>query len=139
VAEYPSIIAGISGAPIEDIKISDVYLQQRGGAPSSWASIQPPESSAAYPEASMFGFLPATGFFLRHAKNLEFTNTEIATAKPDSRPAFWAEDVDGLDLFRIRVAPGNVSCALRNVQDFRSFGSQKLQDRRIEMAVHEEF
>lgn len=139
VAEYPSIIAGVAGAPVEDIKISDVYLHQLGGGSADWAAIQPRELPAGYPEADMFGTLPATGFFLRHAKNLEFTNIEIATAKADARPAFWAEDVEGLDLFRVRIAPNASAYTLRNVRDFRSFGSQKLKDRVLDKADRENF
>ena len=43
VAEYPSIISGIPGALIEDIKISDVYLQQVGGGSKDWAALDPRE------------------------------------------------------------------------------------------------
>jgi polygalacturonase len=128
VAEYPSIISGIPGSLIEDVKISDVYLHQLGGGASEWAALQPPENEAGYPEASRFGTLPATGFFLRHARNLEFSNIEIATAQPDARPAIWAEDVDGLDCFRLRIGRGSTAFSLRNVQQFRNFGSQTSKD-----------
>jgi hypothetical protein len=70
---------------------------------------------------------------LRHARNIEFSNVEIATAKPDARPAIWADDVDGLDCFRLRVARGSAAFALRNVKQFRNFGSQSSKD------VSEEF
>ena len=128
VAEYPSIISGIPGSLIEDVKISDVYLHQLGGGAPEWAALQPPENEAGYPEASRFGTLPATGFFLRHARNLEFSNIEIATAQPDARPAIWAEDVDGLDCFRLRIGRGSTAFSLRNVQQFRNFGSQSSKD-----------
>lgn len=139
VAEYPSIIAGVHGAAVEDIKISNVYLHQLGGGAPEWASRHPPEIPTAYPEASMFGILPATGFFIRHAKNLEFSNVEIATAKSDARAAFWAENVDGLDVFRLRLPSGASAYNLRNVQNFRSFGSQKLPDRVLANAEQETF
>ena len=128
VAEYPSIISGIPGSLIEDVKISDVYLHQLGGGSAEWAALQPPENESGYPEASMFGTLPATGFFLRHARNLEYSNIEIATAKPDARPAIWAEDVDGLDCFRLRIVRGSMGFSLRNVREFRNFGSQSSKD-----------
>ena len=62
----------------------------------------------------MFGELPATGFFIRHVRNVELSNVEIQTAKPDARPAFWLQDVTGADFFRfaralrntVRVGPG---------------------------------
>jgi polygalacturonase len=128
VAEYPSIISGIPGSLIEDVKISNVYLHQLGGGASEWAALQPPENEAGYPEANRFGTLPATGFFLRHARNLEFSNIEIATAQPDARPAIWAEDVDGLDCFRLRIERGSSAFSLRNIQQFRNFGSQTSKD-----------
>ena len=139
VAEYPSIIAGVPGHPIEDIKISDVYLHQLGGGGADWAGIHPPELPDAYPEASMFGTLPATGFFIRHAKNVEFSNVEIAMEQADRRAAFWAEDVDGLDVFRVRLAAKTVAYNLNNVRNFRSFGSQNLPDKILADASQEIF
>jgi hypothetical protein len=58
---------------------------------------------------------------------------EIATAKPDARPAIWADDVEGLDSFRLRIARGSGAFALRNVKQFRNFGSVSSKD------VSEEF
>jgi len=132
VAQYPSIIAGVSDAPIEDIKLDNVYVQQLGGGVTEWAALQPPEKPAGYPEADMFGILPATGFFLRHARNLEFSNIEIATEKPDARPAIWADDVDGLDVFRLRIPRQTSAFHLHNTRNFRSFGSQMVQDKAVD-------
>jgi polygalacturonase len=129
VAEYPNIISGIPGGPVEDIKISDVYLHQLGGGTKEWAALEPPEKANAYPEATMFGILPARGFFLRHARNLEFSNIEIASAKADGRPAFWMQDVDGVDVFRLRAGRNTAAYSLRDVKDFRSFGSKDFADR----------
>ena len=130
VAQYPSIIAGISGAFVEDIKLDNIFLQQTGGGTAEWAATQPPENPAEYPDADMFGTLPACGFFLRHARNLEFSNVEIATEIPDARPAIWADDVDGLDVFRLRTGTAAPAFTLRNVRNFRSFGSRDRPDRR---------
>jgi polygalacturonase len=128
VAEFPSIIAGIPGALVEDVKISDCFLHQQGGGASEWAALEPPENERGYPEADMFGTLPATGFFLRHARNIELSNVEIAVAKADPRPAVRADDVDGLDVFRLRIPRGTEAYSLRNVQPFRSFGSLMVKD-----------
>jgi hypothetical protein len=92
----------------------------------------PPEKESSYPDPGMFGPLPASGFFLRHIRNLEMSNVEIATETPDGRPAFWLNDVQGADFFRVRVpreASGVGSAFdLHNVQDFRVFGSQFVPD-----------
>ena len=139
VAEYPSIICGIPGSVIEDIKLSDLYLQQIGGGTKEWATIEPPEKENAYPEATMFGTLPARGFFIRHARNLEFSNIEIATEKADERPAFWCYDVNGLDLFRVKAGKNTLAYSLSNVKDFRSFGSMDYSDRREDNVTKMEF
>ena len=132
-AQLPAILSGVPGHPIEDVKISDVYLHQVGGAGAEMVALDPPEKEASYPDPGMFGPLPATGFFLRHIRNLEMSNVEIATQSPDLRPAFWLKEVEGADFFRIRVprnASGDPVAAfdLRGVTDFRHFGSQFLPD-----------
>jgi len=137
----PSILSGIPGHYIEDVKISDVYLHQVGGADAAMAKTQPPEKEQAYPEPTMFGDLPATGFFVRHAKNLEMSNVEIATAAPDSRPVFTMIDVDGADLFRVRVpkAANEPVFALKQVSNFRVFGSPFVPDKHVLHADNEAF
>lgn len=94
------------------------------------ASLQPPEREKEYPEPTMFGALPATGFFVRHVKNLEMSNVEIATREPDLRPTFSLIDVDGADLFRVRVPrPSSApTFSLKQLSNFRVFGSQFVPD-----------
>jgi polygalacturonase len=123
----PSIIAGIDGHPVEDVKISDVFLQQVGGGSGELAGRQPPDEEATYPEPTMFGELPASGFFIRHARNVEMSNVEIATASADARPAFWLQNVEGADFFRMRFPAGR-AYALDRVARFRSFGSRSMPD-----------
>jgi polygalacturonase len=128
--QLPSILSGVPGYPIEDVKISDVYLHQVGGGDPAMARLQPPEREREYPEPTMFGALPATGFFVRHVKNLEMSQVEIATEQADQRPAFMLVDVDGADLFRVRVPrPSSApTFSLQQVSDFRVFGSQFVPD-----------
>jgi len=130
-AQLPSILSGVPGHFIEDVKISDVYLHQIGGGDAAMVSLQPPEREKEYPEPTMFGALPATGFFVRHVKNLEMSNVEIATREPDLRPAFSLFDVDDADLFRVRVPrPSSAPVfSLKQVSNFRVFGSQFVPDK----------
>lgn len=129
-AQLPSILSGVPGHWIEDIKISDVYLQQVGGGTAEMAKLRPPEKEKGYPEPNMFGELPASGFFCRHVRNLEMSNVEIATMQPDARPAFWLEDVNGADFFRVTTARGGSGGAfqLYDVDAFRVFGSRAIKD-----------
>lgn len=123
----PSVFAGLDGHPIEDVKLADIYMHHVGGAPRAMASVVPPEAELGYPEATMFGDLPASGFFVRHMRNLEMSNVAVAVAAPDPRPAFRLEDVVGADFFRVR-APAGPAFSLKNVVAFRSFGSLERPD-----------
>ncbi|HEY5084112.1 MAG TPA: hypothetical protein VII48_06310 [Rhizomicrobium sp.] len=127
-SRLPSILSGVPGQNIEDIKISDVFLEQVGGGTASTAALEPPELEAHYPDPGMFGELPATGFFVRHVRNLEMTNVEIATRSADARPALWLRDVAGADFFRMRVPEGVPAYHLHDVKEFRSFGGRKMTD-----------
>ncbi len=130
-SQLPSILSGVPGYVIEDIKISDVILEQVGGGSAEMATLDPEERADAYPDPRMFGDLPATGLFARHVRNLEVSNVEIATRAADARPAFWLKAVEGADFFRVRVPEGAVAYALKEVKAFRSFGAARLEDVRF--------
>src|SRR5437016_758019 len=58
-----SIISGIPGHDIEDVRLSDIYIQHQGGGSKESAAIQPPETEDKYPEPTMFGpTMPGHGF-----------------------------------------------------------------------------
>jgi polygalacturonase len=127
-SQLPSIISGVPGHVIEDVKLTDVFLQQAGGGSVDMAALMPPENEAKYPDPHMFGALPATGLFARHVRNLEVSNVEIETQSPDARPAFWLHDVDGADFFRVRVPTESPAFDLHDVKDFRCFDSRGVAD-----------
>jgi hypothetical protein len=123
-----SIVSGIPGHPIENVKISDVYVQHAGGGTGANAALVPPEKEDAYPEPGMFGTMPSHGFYIRHAKGIELSNIEIETVKPDQRPVFVMNDVQNVDLFRIRTpkVPDVPAAVLNNVRNFSVSGSKPL-------------
>jgi hypothetical protein len=98
------------------------------------AAIQPPVEEGAYPDPGIYGDLPATGFYLRHVRNLEVSNVEVATEAADARAAFCLQDVDDADFFHVRVPSGSSAFELRAVKNFRSFGSLSAPDTRLETA-----
>jgi polygalacturonase len=119
-----SILSGIPGYAIEDVKIADVYVQTAGGG-----TIDPtptPEFETKYPDPSMFGVTPASGFFLRHLRNLEMSHVEVANASPDARPAFYLSEVERADFFAI-TAPKE-AFALHQVKDLRIGWSRATAD-----------
>ena len=124
-----SILSGIPGYAIEDVKISNVYIETVGGATAEAAQVQPPEFENKYPEPGMFGAMPASGFFLRHVRNVEMSHVEIANATPDARPAFCLTDVERADFFAV-TAPRNAdgAFALHGVKDLRIGWSRAAAD-----------
>jgi polygalacturonase len=124
-----SILSGIPGYSIEDVKLSNIYIETAGGATADDAKVQPPEFEAKYPDPGMFGPMPSSGFFLRHVRNLEMSHVEIANATPDARPAFYLTDVERADFFAI-TAPRNAdgAFALHNVKDLRIGWSRAAAD-----------
>ena len=139
LSDMPSVISGLPGYPIEDVTISDIYVEQKGGGTVEMAAIEPPERAKRYPEAVMFGPLPAQAFFIRHARNVEFSNVQITTAAPDARPVFWLYDVNGADFFRIDLSRrGSAAAFLLNaVRTFRVFGSRGVADAFLPSVAHQ--
>jgi len=124
-----SILSGIPGYSIEDVKLSNIYIESVGGASPEAAQIQPPESESKYPEPSMFGPMPASGFFLRHVRNIEMSHVEIATANPDARPAFYLKNVERADFFAVNAPRGDGGAfALHDVKDLRIGWSRAASD-----------
>ena len=124
-----SILSGIPGFSIEDVKLSNIYIETVGGEPSEAAPVQPPEFESKYPEPGMFGPMPAFGFFLRHVRNVEMSHVEIATTTPDARPAFYLADVQRADFFAVTAPRGAEGAfALHDVKDLRIGWSRAASD-----------
>ncbi|UCF15292.1 MAG: glycoside hydrolase family 28 protein [Phycisphaerales bacterium] len=95
-------ITGLPGHAVENVSLSNIKLNFDGGGAEEDASREIPEKAASYPESTMFGTLPAYGFYCRHVKGLRFSNMQLQTGTPDLRHAVVCEDVedvsiDGLD------------------------------------------
>jgi polygalacturonase len=124
-----SILSGIPGHAIEDVKFSNIYVENAGGATAEATKIEPPELESKYPEPNMFGATPASGFFLRHVRNLEMSHVEVATAAADARPAFYLADVERADFFAITAPQGpQGTFALHGVKDLRIGWSRAAAD-----------
>jgi polygalacturonase len=125
----PSIISGVPGHAVEDIKISDCFFLHKGGGTAEMATLKPAEQPNDYPEPARFGPLPAQHFYIRHARNLEFSNVELAGVTLDARPSFWLGDVNGADLLRVKLPRrAGPAVSLNDVSDFRALANRGLKD-----------
>jgi polygalacturonase len=130
-----SIISGIPGHEIEDVRLNDIYIQHQGGGSKEDARLDPPENADKYPEPTMFGnAMPSHGFLIRHARNVQLNNVEIVCTKDDLRPTFVLQDVEGADFARVRTRrlPGVPVFSLKRVSEFNLVQSRPAPDTFLE-------
>lgn len=140
-SHYASIIAGLAESPIEDVRLSNIRIHYKGGGTKEDALRVVPENEKNYPEPSMFGIIPAYGFYIRHAKGITFDNVEVSFGNDDARPAFVLDDVSSASFFRIKAQKMNgvPTFVLKNVSDFGVWQSKGIKDTHIERAVQQQF
>ncbi|HEX5413871.1 MAG TPA: glycoside hydrolase family 28 protein [Terriglobia bacterium] len=131
---FCSILSGIPGHQIEDVRLSSIMILSQGGGTSEDAAIKPQEKETAYPEPNMFGAMPAYGFYFRHIKGLQVSDVEVRTMKDDARPAFVLDDVDGADFVHVKTQTGTEAFALDNVRDFNVYLSRPIPETHLESA-----
>jgi polygalacturonase len=135
VPRISSILSGIPDHPIQDIKLSNIYIQHQGGGTADDAKITMPEKENAYPDPGMFGHTtPSQGFFLRHINRLEMSHVEVASAQPDQRPSFYLEDVNRADFIAVTAPASPSAFALHKVRDLRIALSRAAKDTQLETA-----
>ncbi len=106
---FPSSITGLPGHPVENITLENIEITYPGRGNFAYANLPIsrlrtiPELPAKYPEFSMFGELPAWGFYVRHAAGLTMRNITIKIKADDYRPAIVFDDVKGLDIVDLNV------------------------------------
>jgi hypothetical protein len=160
---YGSIVSGIPGRDIEDVKLSDIRILYRGGLTLDQVARQPaelvntfffratggvpprepyatPEREKEYPEPSMFGMLPAYGFFIRHARGIELNNVEVGFIQEDRRPAFVLDSVKTIAFQHVKAqkTAGVPALVLLNVEDLSVHGSSLTPDTHLEQVRRRE-
>lgn len=89
-------ITGLEGYPVSDVELRNIFIRQKGGQPVTPAPSD--EKRAEYPEATMWGILPAKGFWLNHTKDVRLNNIRVVTELPDAREIIVASDSEGLSI-----------------------------------------
>lgn len=89
-----SSITGIEGHDAEGLFLDNITLRIESPGKKEFSTLEVPENDPGYPTARMFGKqLPAAAFFLRHVRNLYFSNLHISIGKDNFLPAFVLDDV----------------------------------------------
>jgi polygalacturonase len=107
-SEIGCSITGLPGHPIEDMTLENIRLGFDGGGTREDAGREISERETSYPESTMFGTLPAYGFYCRHAKGLKFSNVQLRTDAADLRHAMMFDDVQEVEIdgFDAQFSPG---------------------------------
>ncbi|MGY5353360.1 glycoside hydrolase family 28 protein [Wenyingzhuangia sp. IMCC45467] len=106
---FPSSIVGVPNYNIENVVIENVEISYPGLSKKEIAYVplthlaNVPERIQDYPEFSMFGELPAFGFYVRHVKGITFKNVKVMLENKDFRPAFVFDEVKELELNNIKT------------------------------------
>lgn len=106
---FPASITGLPGHYVENVSLENIRIIYPGRANKGYAYLpvhrlkDVPENESEYPEFSMFGELPAWGFYVRHVKGLTMKDIRLKVLEYDFRPAFVFDDVEGLAMKKINV------------------------------------
>lgn len=87
-------ITGLPGHYVEDITLRNIHLYYKGGFTAEQGEVTPPEFPLDYPEPWCFGTSPASGFFIRHARNVSFDGIYLSFEQPDGRRPFVETDTE---------------------------------------------
>ena len=117
-------ITGLPGTPIQDVTLKNITIVYGGvgSAPLPGhlrldSLAQVPECAARYPEGTMFGVLPAWGFYCRHVEGIKFDHVTLRMQGQDYRSALVCDDVRNIVLngFQVESAGSEPVIVLNDV------------------------
>jgi polygalacturonase len=100
-----SSITGLPGMEVHGVTLSQIRLEDAMQGRPEWVSRMVPEKETGYPEARMFGMLPASGLYVRHVRDLNLNNVTFTATPGESRPAVILDDVVGARLSQVQSSP----------------------------------
>ncbi len=97
---------------LNNLLFDNVNISFAGGVGSIPST--PPEYAGQYPENTMWGNLPAYGYYIRHAANVTFTNCFTSVVLTDARPWLANNDVSNLTTVgpTLNIFPGGTNVVL---------------------------
>jgi hypothetical protein len=100
-----SSITGLPGLNVEDVTLSNIIIDSSEDGKADWAERPIPEVPKAYPEARMFGRLPAAGLYARHVRGLRLRELEFRFSPGEKRPALILDDARDVTVSGMRTTP----------------------------------
>lgn len=96
---FSSSITAIPGHAVENVQLSNIQFFNGGGLnPGDYIQkyTDVSEDERGYPQPTVWGNLPSSVLFIRHAKNVSLIGFQFGSGLPDPRPPVIAVDVDRL-------------------------------------------
>lgn len=111
------LIAGLTGNAIEDLELSNIFIDYAGGGTKEQGQREMPDFEKAYPEPASFGILPSWGLWAHHVKNFDVHHVEFRAAKEDFRPTMMLDDVSDVTIEHAKLphAEGAAAIAIKDV------------------------
>jgi polygalacturonase len=130
-AQSGILLVGEPDHPIEDVSLSNIFIDYVGGGTAEQAQREvPAEEPQKYPEPGRLGTMPSWGMFARHVKNLDLSHVELRVAKEDLRPVIQLDDVAGVSFDAVKFPPAanTPTFVLKNVTGFAVHNSAGLPE-----------
>jgi len=120
-----SSITGIPSHLVSNVTLKNIRPTVGGGGAAELVERIVPELEKAYPDAYMFGDLPAYGLYCRHVDGLTLDGVDVNVDQPDARPAVVLDDVRRSVIRALQAAPaaaGTPLVWLRSARECRLEG-----------------
>ena len=130
-SRFATLISGIPGHDIEDVRLSNISIWYRPlDTQDTPIQQEVPEYEKGYPEPQKFGVLPTYGFFIRHVKNIELNNINLHLLGDEKRPAMMLTNVKNIKLRNLTADKGSNEAllVLKDVSDISIKDSKLLKD-----------
>ncbi len=103
-SKMASSITAYPGTYVKNILLENIVLDNMGKGTDKDAEIAFPENPKAYPENRMYGAVyPASGFYIRHAKNIQLKNIQLSVRNQDARPSIVMEDMHNITISNLQA------------------------------------
>jgi len=120
-----STITGIPGHLVSNVALKNIRTTVGGGGAAELVERIVPELENVYPDAYMFGDLPAYGLYCRHVDGLTLDGVDLNVDQQDARPAVVLDDVRRSVIRALQAAPsaeGSPLVWLRSARECRFEG-----------------
>ena len=100
-----SSITGLENVYVEDVTLKNIRIDCVLAGRSDWVNRSVPEVPEKYPEARMFGMLPAFGLYCRHVRGLHLSDVTFRATTGEQRPVMICDDVRGIKISGLTSTP----------------------------------